>query len=154
MWTPCKNKNSTLGVDMSVIILLTRKQNKLQKKILKPQPTKNNETSPELYKKSMKLVKRRRHTIRNLAPFFPTNEQSIDLLREFSVNFLKNDFSILVEQLRIFLYSNQSLTFDTSHFLWLITYFLRHASLAQMEFKGLNKVLSVETACFLTFEGN
>ena len=42
---------------------------------------------------------------------------------------------------------------DKSHFLWLITYFLKFASQLEVEWEQIGSVLSVETVAYLTYEG-
>ena len=83
----------------------------------------------------------------------PTEEDIADLLKEYTVDFLLKGYSTLVAELRFQLMSDENADIDKSHFLWLITYFLKFASQLEVEFEQIGPVLSVETVAYLTYEG-
>ena len=76
-----------------------------------------------------------------------------DLLKEFTVDFLLKSYPSLVTDLRKQLMSDENADIDKSHFLWLITYFLKFASQLEVELEQIGSVLSVETVAYLTYEG-
>lgn len=45
-----------------------------------------------------------------------------------------------------------ALPLDKSHFLWLITYFLRFASQLELDMEHLNDIFSIDLLCYLTWE--
>lgn len=42
---------------------------------------------------------------------------------------------------------------DTSHFFWLVTYFLKFASQLELDIEHVNTVLSYDIVSYLTYEG-
>lgn len=58
----------------------------------------------------------------------PTDEDISHLLREFTVDFLLKGYAPLVQELHSQLVSEMGSTVDTSHFFWLISYFLKFAA--------------------------
>ena len=65
----------------------------------------------------------------------PTDEDVAQLLKEFTVNFLLHGYDALVGELhrQLLRHTNQPLPLDRSHFLWLITFFLRFAVLLELD---------------------
>ena len=66
----------------------------------------------------------------------PTEEDITELLTEFTVNFLVNGFSTLVDASRKKLLTSASeseFEMEQSHFLWLVTYFLKFAIQVEIE---------------------
>lgn len=63
----------------------------------------------------------------------PTEDDISDLLKEFTVDFLLKGYSTLVDELRKQLLEDAHLQMDKSHFLWLITYFLKFAAQLEVE---------------------
>lgn len=58
-----------------------------------------------------------------------------DLLKEFTVDFLLKGYSTLVDELRQQLLNDFNAQMDKSHFLWLVTYFLKFASQLEVGFE-------------------
>jgi timeless protein len=83
----------------------------------------------------------------------PTEEDISHVLREFTVDFLLKGYSSLVSLLQEQLCGNASLQMDKSHFLWLITYFLKFASQLELDLEHISPVLSYDMLSYLTFEG-
>lgn len=104
-------------------------------------------------KKLIERSKSKRLKVRALVHHVPTDEDIADLLKEFTVDFLLKGYSSLVRDLRLQLMSDENTDIDKSHFLWLITYFLKFASQLEVELDLIGSVLSVETVAYLTYEG-
>ncbi|KAJ9579783.1 hypothetical protein L9F63_004568, partial [Diploptera punctata] len=104
-----------------------------------------------------KLVKRSRTTSMNMKALVhhtPTDEDISNLLKEFTVDFLLKGYGCLVQELHHQLLSNkQNFQIDTSHFFWLVTYFLKFAAQLELELDHIRPVLSFEVVSYLTFEG-
>ena len=69
----------------------------------------------------------------------PSAEDMNDLLKEFTVDFLLKGYSSLATDLRLKLMSDD-VDIDKSHFLWLITYFLKFASQLEVELEQIGNV--------------
>lgn len=69
----------------------------------------------------------------------PTDEDISHLLKEFTVDFLLKGYGSLVSDLREQLMFNvQAQSFiDSSHFFWLITYFLKFAVLLELDLQHI-----------------
>jgi timeless protein len=64
----------------------------------------------------------------------PTDEDISNLLKEFTVDFLLKGYDCLVQELHLQLLSNKhNVEIDTSHFFWLVTYFLKFAAQLELE---------------------
>ncbi|XP_069692424.1 protein timeless isoform X2 [Periplaneta americana] len=103
-----------------------------------------------------KLVKRSRTSmnVKALLHHTPTDEDISNLLKKFTVDFLLKGYGCLVEDLHHqLLRSKQSVQIDTSHFFWLVTYFLKFAAQLELELDHIRPVLSFEIVSYLTFEG-
>ncbi|XP_049850237.1 protein timeless isoform X1 [Schistocerca gregaria] len=104
-----------------------------------------------------KLVKRSKTNIMNMKALLhhtPTDEDISNLLKEFTVDFLLKGYGCLVQELFIQLLSpKQCIQVDTSHFFWLITYFLKFAAQLELELEHVNVVLSSRIVSYLTYEG-
>ena len=83
----------------------------------------------------------------------PTEEDISHVLREFTVDFLLKGYASLVSLLQQQLCQNASIQMDKSHFLWLITYFLKFASQLELDLEHISPVLSYDMLSYLTFEG-
>ena len=90
-------------------------------------------------------MKRFQHLILQL-PFFvisramvhhiPTDEDIAELLTEFTVDFLLKGFSNLVSTARkniLLSETSQNLHMEQSHYLWLVTYFLKFSAQLEVE---------------------
>ena len=78
-----------------------------------------------------------------------------ELLREFTVTFLIAGYSKLVQDLLTkFMAKEQGrISMDKSHFLWLVTYFLKFACPLEIGLEEIGSVLSVETIGYIIYEG-
>merc|ERR1719158_1145704 len=84
----------------------------------------------------------------------PTDQDISELLKEFTVDFLHNGYSGLVVGLLGKLSTKDcDVTMDKSHFLWLLTYFLKFASQLEIGFDQVGGVISLRTLSYITFEG-
>lgn len=83
----------------------------------------------------------------------PTDEDISLVLREFTVDFLLKGYGSLVSLLQEQLSKNAALQVDKSHFLWLITYFLKFASQIDLDFELISPVLCDHMLSYLTYEG-
>ncbi|GLG92543.1 Protein timeless [Gryllus bimaculatus] len=104
-----------------------------------------------------KLVKRSRTNIMNMKALLhhvPSDEDISNLLKEFTVDFLLKGYGCLVQELHSQLLNpKQIIQVDTSHFFWLVTYFLKFATQLELELEHISPVLSFEIISYLTYEG-
>ena len=75
--------------------------------------------------------------VKALVHHIPTDEDISDLLKEFTVDFLLKGYPSLVTVLRLQLMSDENQDIDKSHFLWLITYFLKFALQLEVELEQI-----------------
>ncbi|KAJ3653394.1 hypothetical protein Zmor_012648 [Zophobas morio] len=102
-----------------------------------------------------KLVKRSKtNTInmKGLLHHLPTDEDIANILKEFTVDFLLKGYGILVQDLHCQLLSNIHVQIDTSHFFWLITYFLKFATQLELDLEHVSPVLCQEILSYLVFQ--
>ncbi|XP_048487863.1 protein timeless isoform X2 [Plutella xylostella] len=107
-------------------------------------------------KRRKKIVKRSRTTIINvqgLARKIPTDDDISNILKEFTVDFLLKGYNSLVRTLYTQIITNLDLEIDTSHFFWLVTYFLKFASQIELDLEHVCSVLSFDIITYLTAEG-
>ncbi|XP_053697294.1 protein timeless isoform X5 [Sabethes cyaneus] len=103
-----------------------------------------------------KLVKRSKSNIINMKGLMhraPTDDDISNLLKEFTVDFLVKGYSYLVQDLHVQLLSDLQVQIDTSHFFWLVTYFLKFATQLELDMEHINCVLSFDIVSYLTYEG-
>ncbi|KAF4523326.1 hypothetical protein B566_EDAN011806 [Ephemera danica] len=103
-----------------------------------------------------KIVKRSRTNILNIKALMhhtPTDEDISHLLKEFTVDFLLKGYGPLVQELHAQMLSELGTPVDTSHFFWLVTYFLKFAAQLDLELDCISPVLSYKVVSYLTFEG-
>ncbi|EFA04644.2 timeless [Tribolium castaneum] len=103
-----------------------------------------------------KLVKRSKtNTInmKGLLHHLPTDEDIANILKEFTVDFLLKGYGILVQDLHSQFLTNIHLQIDTSHFFWLVTYFLKFATQLELDLEHVSPVLSHEILSYLVFQG-
>uniref|UniRef100_A0A1Q3FV71 Putative dna topoisomerase i-interacting protein n=1 Tax=Culex tarsalis TaxID=7177 RepID=A0A1Q3FV71_CULTA len=103
-----------------------------------------------------KLVKRSKSniiTMKGLMHYIPTDDDISNILKEFTVDFLLKGYGFLVQELHAQLLSDLVVQIDTSHFFWLVTYFLKFASLLELDMEHINSVLSYDIMSYLTYEG-
>ena len=73
---------------------------------------------------------------------------------EFTLDFLLTGYAGLVEELlRKLTEHDPKVNLDKSHFLWLITYFLKFASQLEVGLDRIGSVLSFATLSYITYEG-
>jgi len=71
----------------------------------------------------------------------PSDEDISNLLKEFTVDFLLKGYGSLVQELHHQLLSSKdNVHIDTSHFFWLITYFLKFAAQLELELDHIRSV--------------
>ena len=104
--------------------------------------------------KLLKRSKENRMRVKAMVNHIPTDKDISELLKEFTVDFLHNGYSGLVEELLEKLSKNDTdITMDKSHFLWLLTYFLKFASQLEIGLDQIGSVLSFRTLSYITYEG-
>ena len=108
-------------------------------------------------KRRLRLLKRSKESrmrVKAMVNHAPSDDDISELLKEFTVDFLHNGYSSLVQQLLLKLGRNESnILMDKSHFLWLLTYFLKFASQLEIGLDLIGKVISFDTLSYITFEG-
>ncbi|XP_017769876.1 PREDICTED: protein timeless [Nicrophorus vespilloides] len=104
-----------------------------------------------------KLVKRSKTNIINMKGLMlhtPTDEDISNILKEFTVDFLLKGYGNLVRDLHAQLLANvRQMPIDTSHFFWLVTYFLKFAAHLELDLDHVSPVLSYDIISYLTFQG-
>ncbi|XP_070496942.1 protein timeless isoform X3 [Chironomus tepperi] len=103
-----------------------------------------------------KLVKRSKSSIINMKGLIhhtPTDEDISNILKEFTVDFLLKGYGFLVQQLHAQLLTDLQLSIDTSHFFWLVTYFLKFAAQLELDLEHISSVLCFDIVSYLTYEG-
>ncbi|XP_072936507.1 protein timeless isoform X2 [Epargyreus clarus] len=116
--------------------------------------TRPNVTAQE--RKRKKIVKRGKSNIINvqgLSHNTPTDDDISNVLKEFTVDFLLKGFNSLVRTLHNQILTNHQLKIDTSHFFWLVTYFMKFATQIELDIEHVSSVLSYDIVSYLTAEG-
>jgi timeless protein len=91
--------------------------------------------------------------MKGLIHHMPSDEDISNILKEFTVDFLLKGYGYLVQDLHAQLLSDIQLSIDTSHFFWLVTYFLKFAAQLELDLEHINTVLCFDIVSYLTFEG-
>ncbi|XP_063617783.1 protein timeless-like isoform X1 [Cydia splendana] len=115
-------------------------------------------------RKRKKITKRGKANIENLIRYFsinvqglthqtPTDDDISNVIKEFTVDFLLKGYNSLVQTLHSQILTNVLLEIDTSHFFWLVTYFLKFATQIELDLKQISGVLSFDIVSYLTAEG-
>ncbi|KAJ1520010.1 hypothetical protein ONE63_004241 [Megalurothrips usitatus] len=109
----------------------------------------------ELHRK--KLVKRS-HTnamhMKALLHHTPSDDDISNLLKEFTVDFLLRGYASLVKVLHSCLLDGGPMQMDTSHFFWLVTYFLKFATQLELDLEHISSsVLTIDIVSYLAYEG-
>lgn len=115
--------------------------------------------------------------MKGLVQHTPTDDDISNLLKEFTVDFLLKGYNYLVEELHMQLMSNavrnslvalvcipltsssfssstaQKVPIDTSHFFWLVTYFLKFAAQLELDMEHIDTILTYDVLSYLTYEG-
>ncbi|XP_031617195.1 protein timeless isoform X2 [Contarinia nasturtii] len=107
--------------------------------------------------KKKKLVKRSKSSLINmkgLVHHTPTDEDISNILKEFTVDFLLKGYGHLMQELYAKLLSDSDMQahIDTSHFFWLVTYFLKFAAQLELDLEHIKCVLSYKIVSYLTYE--
>lgn len=130
---------------------------KPHKMLSKPRPAKMLQKAlQERNIKRTKLIKRKESNsikAKALLHHHPTPEDISNLLKEFTVDFMINGYSNLLQGLRLQVMMPYQIDLDKSHLLWLITYFLRFAVELDLELSQICPVLCADVACYLVYEG-
>ncbi|EDW28988.1 GL19475 [Drosophila persimilis] len=90
--------------------------------------------------------------MKGLVQHIPTDDDIANLLKEFTVDFLLKGYNYLVEDLHAQLLTN-TLPIDTSHFFWLVTYFLKFAAQLELDMEHIDTILTYDVLSYLTYEG-
>ncbi|XP_063358533.1 protein timeless-like isoform X2 [Cydia amplana] len=107
-------------------------------------------------RKRKKITKRGKANIINvqgLTHQTPTDDDISYVLKEFTVDFLLKGYNSLVQTLHSQILTNVLLEIDTSHFFWLVTYFLKFATQIELDLKQISGVISFDIVSYLTAEG-
>lgn len=102
-----------------------------------------------------KLIKRS-HTNTNMKALLhhtPSEDDIAHLLKEFTVDFLLKGYGTLVTHLYDLLVTDFHSQIDTSHFFWLITYFLKFVIQLELDIDHVSSVISYDVLSYLSFEG-
>lgn len=83
----------------------------------------------------------------------PTYDDIANIMKEFTVDFLLKGYNSLVQTLHSQIIVNKNLEIDTSHFFWLVTYFLKFATQIELDVEHWSSVLSFDLLAYLTAEG-
>lgn len=94
-----------------------------------------------------------RINVQGLSHKTPTDDDISNVLKEFTVDFLLKGYNSLVQTLHNQILTNLQLEIDTSHFFWLVTYFLKFASQIELDLEHVCSVLSIDIVSYLTAEG-
>lgn len=103
-----------------------------------------------------KLVKRSKSNIINMKGLMhhaPSDDDISHILKEFTVDFLLKGYGFLVQELHAQLLSDLQVHIDTSHFFWLVTYFLKFASQLELDIEHVSTVMSFDIVSYLAYEG-
>nr|BAB91179.2 timeless protein [Chymomyza costata] len=103
-----------------------------------------------------KLVKRSKSNLINmkgLCQHTPTDDDISNLLKEFTVDFLLKGYNYLVKVLHLHITSNAKVSIDTSHFFWLVAYFLKFAAQLELDMEHIDTILNFDVLTYLTSEG-
>lgn len=123
---------------------------KPHKMLSKPRPAKMLQKAlQERNIKRSKLMKRKESNsikAKALLHHHPTADDISNLLKEFTVDFMLNGYSNMVQGLRLQVMLPYQIDLDKSHVLWLITYFLRFAVELDLELSQICPVLSVDVS--------
>lgn len=70
----------------------------------------------------------------------PSDDDISNLLKEFTVDFLLRGYACLVKVLHNCLLNGVPVQMDTSHFFWLVTYFLKFATQLELDLEHIRFV--------------
>lgn len=150
------NSTSSNEEDAPQRVKHQKPQHMLQKsRYINGKPNITPQERKELHRK--KLVKRS-HTntmhMKALLHHVPSDEDVSNLLKEFTVDFLLRGYACLVKVLHNCLLDGGPVQMDTSHFFWLVTYFLKFATQLELDLEHISSsVLTIDIVSYLTYEG-
>ncbi|XP_063374994.1 protein timeless-like [Cydia amplana] len=107
-------------------------------------------------RKRKKINKRSKANIINIQELnheSPTDDDLSYVFKEFTVDFLLKGYNSLVHTLYSQILTNVMLEIDTSHFFWLLTYFLKFATQIELDLQYISGVISFDIVSYLTAEG-
>lgn len=126
---------------------------KPHKMLSKPRPAKMLQKAlQERNLKRTKLIKRKESNsikAKALLHHHPTADDISNLLKDFTVDFMLNGYSNLLQGLRLQVMLPYQIDLDKSHVLWLITYFLRFAVELDLELSQICPVMSVDVSIYI-----
>lgn len=73
----------------------------------------------------------------------PTGEDISHLMKEFTVDFLLKGYGPLMTELKKVVMTSKDVNLDTSHFTWLIMFFLKFASQLEIDLEKIRSLLWV-----------
>lgn len=82
----------------------------------------------------------------------PTDEDITNILKEFTVDFLLKGYGLLVQDLHEKLMSDDRLAIDTSHFFWLVTYFLKFAGQLELDLVHVHSIFTFDIIGYSMYE--
>jgi len=134
------------------------KQRRIPHKSLnKPQPIKEPLTWREKNRRWKRALLKRDGEkylkVKAMENHIPTDDDITEILKDFTVDFLLDGYSKLVNDILNHLVNKGVHQMDKSHFLWLITFFLKFTGLLEIDLTHVNYVLSFQTLSYLTFVG-
>lgn len=91
--------------------------------------------------------------MKGLVHHLASDEDIANILKEFTVDFLLKGYGSLVQDLNTQLLTNIHVQIDTSHFFWLVTYFLKFATQLELDLEHVCPVLSYDILSYLIFQG-
>ena len=86
----------------------------------------------------------------------PTDKDISELPKEFTVDFLHNGYSKLLKELleKLSRKKNCDISMDKSHFLWLLTYFLKFASQLEIRLNQVGSIISFRIVSYITYQAS
>jgi timeless protein len=104
--------------------------------------------------KLLKKSRENRMRVKAMVNHIPTDKDISELLKEFTVDFLHNGYSKLVKELLEKLSRKDcDISMDKSHFLWLLTYFLKFASQLEIGLDQIGSIISFRILSYITYQG-
>lgn len=91
--------------------------------------------------------------MKGLVQHIPNDEDITNVLKEFTVDFLLKGYDYLVKSLHSELITDVRVPIDTSHFFWIVTYFLKFASQLEIDLENLRSVLDFKIISYIIYEG-
>ncbi|XP_076323972.1 protein timeless-like isoform X1 [Tachypleus tridentatus] len=91
--------------------------------------------------------------LHDISTHSPSDDDISNLMKDFTISFLHSGFNILITDLMKVLLKQDGPVLDKSHFLWLLTYFLRLATTLSLGLHHISSILSVDVIGYLAFEG-